>query len=110
MAISLPIPSLSKRRLRAIVFLDIRIHEGKPATISNVAIRGNDQLYEEVVRRELYTKPGMLFNREYVMRSMRQIAQMGHFDQEKIIPNIMPNETNGTVDIEWQLTLSLTTR
>lgn len=86
------------------VSLDIRIHEGKPATISNVAIRGNDQLYEEVVRRELYTKPGMLFNREYVMRSMRQIAQMGHFDQEKIIPNIMPNETNGTVDIEWQLT------
>lgn len=85
------------------VSLDIRISEGKPATINKVTIRGNDQLYEEVVRRELYTKPGMLFNRDYVMRSMRMIAQMGHFDQEKIVPNIVPNEQNGTVDIEWKL-------
>lgn len=86
------------------VTLDIRIHEGKPATINKVAIRGNSHLYEEVVRRELYTKPGMLFNRDYIMRSMRMIAQMGHFDQEKIVPNIVPHEESGTVDIEWQLT------
>lgn len=86
------------------VALDIRIHEGKPATINKVAIRGNSQIYDEVVRRELYTKPGMLFNRDYVMRSMRMIAQMGHFDQEKIVPNIVPHEESGTVDIEWQLT------
>lgn len=86
------------------VSLDIRISEGKPATIDKVTIRGNDHVYEEVVRRELYTKPGMLFNRDYVMRTMRQIMQMGHFDQEKVIPNLVPHEESGTVDIEWNLT------
>lgn len=85
------------------VALDIRIHEGKPATINKVAINGNDVLYEEVVRRELYTKPGMLYNKEYIMNSMRLIANTGHFDQEKIVPDIIPNEKSGTVDIAWNL-------
>ena len=85
------------------VALDIRINEGKPATINKVTINGNDVLYEEVVRRELYTKPGMLYNKEYIMNSMRLIANTGHFDQEKIIPDIVPNEKNGTVDIAWNL-------
>lgn len=85
------------------VSLDIRINEGKPATINKVTISGNDALYEEVVRRELYTKPGMLYNKEYIMNSMRLIANTGHFDQEKIIPDIVPNEKSGTVDIAWNL-------
>lgn len=85
------------------VSLDIRIHEGKPATINKVIISGNDHVYEEVVRRELYTKPGMLFNRDYIIRTMEQINNMGHFDQEKIAPEIIPNEDSGTVDIAWNL-------
>ena len=85
------------------VSLDIRIHEGKPATINKVIISGNDHVYEEVVTRELYTKPGMLFNRDYIIRTMEQINNMGHFDQEKIAPEIIPNEDSGTVDIAWNL-------
>lgn len=85
------------------VALDIRIHEGKPARINKVIIRGNSHVYDEVVRRELYTKPGMLFNRDFVMRSMMQLRQMGHFDPERIVPDLTPNESNGTVDIAWQL-------
>lgn len=85
------------------VSLDIRIHEGKPATINKVTITGNEHVYEEVVRREIYTKPGMLFNRQYVIRTMEQINNMGHFDQEKIAPEIIPNEDSGTVDIAWNL-------
>lgn len=85
------------------VSLDIRINEGKPARINKVIIRGNSHVYDEVVRRELYTKPGMLFNREFVMRSMMQLRQMGHFDPERIVPDLTPNENNGTVDIAWQL-------
>lgn len=85
------------------VALDIRIHEGKPATINKVVIRGNDRLYEDVIRRELYTKPGMLFSKDYVIRSIRQIAQTGHFDPEKITPTPIPHEDSGTVDLEWDL-------
>lgn len=85
------------------VSLDIRISEGKPAKINKVIISGNDHVYEEVVRREIYTKPGMLFNREYIIRTMEQINNMGHFDQEKIAPEIIPNEDSGTVDIAWNL-------
>lgn len=85
------------------VSLDIRIHEGKPARINKVTISGNDHVYEEVVRRELYTKPGMLFNRDYIIRTMNQIKQMGHFNEETIVPEIIPNEDSGTVDIAWNL-------
>lgn len=85
------------------VTLDIRIFEGKPATINKVIINGSDRLYEDVVRRELYTKPGMLFSKDYIIRSIRQLAQMQHFDNEKIVPNPIPNQENGTVDIEWDL-------
>lgn len=85
------------------VTLDIRVIEGKPATIDKIGISGNTRLYEDVVRRELYTKPGMLFNREYVMNSLRLINNMGHFDQENLVPDIVPNEENGTVDINYNL-------
>lgn len=85
------------------VELEIRIHEGTQATINRVKISGNDRLYEEVVRRELRTLPGSLFSMEAVKRSYREIAQMGHFDAEKINPDIVPNDQTGTVDINWQL-------
>lgn len=83
--------------------LEIRIQEGPKATIRKVGISGNDRLYEDIVRRELRTKPGALFSREDLMRSYREIAQMGHFDPENIKPNPQPDPETGTVDISWDL-------
>lgn len=83
--------------------LEMRIREGQQAHISSVRIYGNDRLYEEVVRRELSTKPGDLFSKESLMRSLRDIASMGYFDPEKINPDVKPNGEDGTVDINWEL-------
>ena len=83
--------------------LEMRITEGQQAHISSVRIFGNDRLYEEVVRRELRTKPGDLFSRDALMRSAREIASMGFFDPEKVNPDIKPNVEDGTVDINWNL-------
>lgn len=86
------------------VDLEIRITEGKPSHISHVRIFGNDRVYEHVVRRELRNKPGDLFNREALVRSVREIASMGNFDAESINPDIKPNYNDGTVDVNWPLT------
>ena len=83
--------------------LEMRIVEGPQATINKVTINGNDRLYDNIVRRELRTKPGDLFNRSALERSYREIAQMGHFNPENINPDIRPDNANGTVDINWQL-------
>ncbi len=83
--------------------LEMRIYEGTQAHISNVRIYGNTRLYEEVVRRELRTKPGDLFSKDALMRSAREIASMGYFDPEKVSPDVKPNGEDGTVDINWNL-------
>ena len=83
--------------------LEMRIQEGTQAHISHVRIYGNDRLYEEVVRRELRTKPGDLFSKDALQRSARDIASMGFFDPEKVNPDIKPNYEDGTVDINWML-------
>ena len=83
--------------------LEMRIQEGTQAHISHVRIYGNDRLYEEVVRRELRTKPGDLFSKDAIQRSAREVASMGFFDPEKVNPDIKPNYEDGTVDINWQL-------
>ena len=85
------------------VDLEIRITEGPQAHLNNVRIFGNDRLYEEVVRRELRTKPGDLFSKEALMRSAREIASMGYFDPESVNPDVKPNYEDGTVDINWNL-------
>lgn len=82
---------------------EMRIYEGKPATINEINIVGNTRVYEHVIRRELDTKPGQLYSQSDIMRSLRQLAQMGHFDQEKLVPDIKPNVEDGTVDITYQL-------
>ena len=82
---------------------EMRMYEGKPATINEINIVGNTRVHEHVVRRELYTKPGQLYSQSDIMRSLRELAQMGHFDQEKLIPDIQPNPEDGTVDITYQL-------
>ena len=83
--------------------LEMRIYEGDQAHISHVRIFGNDRVYEEVVRRELRTKPGDLFSKEALMRSAREIQSMGHFNPEAVEPDIQPNQEDGTVDINWNL-------
>ena len=83
--------------------LEMRIQEGTQAHISHVRIYGNDRIYEEVVRRELRTKPGDLFSKDALQRSARDIASMGFFDPEKVNPDIKPNYEDGTVDINWDL-------
>ncbi len=83
--------------------LEMRIMEGQQAHISHVRIYGNTRLYEEVVRRELRTKPGDLFSKDAIQRSAREIASMGFFDPEKVNPDIKPNYEDGTVDINWNL-------
>ncbi|MDR2938023.1 MAG: outer membrane protein assembly factor BamA [Prevotellaceae bacterium] len=83
------------------VDLEMRISEGKQATISNIFIKGNSKTNEHVIRRELWTRPGDLFNRTLVIRSVRDLAQMGHFDPEKLEPQVSPNPADETVDITF---------
>ncbi len=85
------------------ITLEMRMIEGPQARINNVIINGNDRLYEKVIRRELRVRPGDLFSKSELMRSMREIAQTGHFNPENMVPDISPNEENGTVDIALNL-------
>jgi outer membrane protein insertion porin family len=85
------------------ISLEMRMVEGPQARINNVVINGNDRLYEKVVRRELRVKPGELFSKSDLMRSLREIAQTGHFNPENMQPDVKPNEENGTVDVVLNL-------
>lgn len=82
---------------------EMRIFEGKQATINEVRIVGNTKTHEHVARRELRTYPGDLFSKTLLMRSYRELAQLGHFDPEAINPDVQPHPEDGTVDIEYQL-------
>jgi outer membrane protein insertion porin family len=81
--------------------LEVRVSEGNPANINRVLIKGNTKTNEHVIRREIRTVPGDLFSRTYIIRTVRELAAMGHFNPENITPNIMPNPSDGTVDIEY---------
>ena len=83
--------------------LEMSIMEGPQARINKVIINGNDRLYEKVVRRELYVRPGELFSKSDLMRSAQMIAQTGHFNPETMDIRPEPNEQNGTVDIVFDL-------
>ena len=82
---------------------EMRIYEGKQATINNIIIEGNTKTNEHVIRRELRTRPGDLFSKEDIIRTVRELAQLGHFDPEKINPEPIPNPGDGTVDIRYNL-------
>ena len=83
--------------------LEIRLTEGKQARISNVTLSGNTKTYDHVVLRELYTRPGQLFSRSDVTRSIRELATLGFFNQEKIVPDVQPNYADNTVDIGYSV-------
>lgn len=82
---------------------EIRIVEGPQANIGKVEISGNDKTKEYVIRRELRTIPGEKFSRQKIIRTQRELSQLGYFDAEKINPGIVPNQADGTVDITWNL-------
>ncbi|MCX6259025.1 MAG: outer membrane protein assembly factor BamA [Bacteroidia bacterium] len=83
--------------------LEMQVYEGKQARINNVIIKGNTKTNEHVIRREIRTKPGQLYNRSDIIRTHRELATLGYFDPEKIGVNPIPNPSDGTVDIEYTL-------
>jgi len=83
--------------------LEIRLTEGKQARISNVTLSGNTKTFDHVVLRELYSRPGQLYSRSDVVRSVRELATLGFFNQESINPDVKPNYSDNTVDIEYQV-------
>ncbi len=82
--------------------LEIKIFEGNQFTINNVEITGNNRVNDEVIRRELYTRPGELYNRALIMQTIRTLAGMQHFNEEALVPDIKP-VSNDLVDINWPL-------
>jgi outer membrane protein insertion porin family len=83
--------------------LEVRIYEGDQAYLNNVLITGNTRTNEHIARRELYTLPGDLFSKTKIIRSVRQLGILGHFDPEKTNPTPLPDVTNGTVDLLYKL-------
>jgi outer membrane protein insertion porin family len=84
--------------------LELRMYEGPQYTINNIRVRGNELTNDKVILREIRTKPGQKFSKELIVRSTREIAQLGNFDDTKTDPkpiNINPND--GTVDIEYNV-------
>jgi len=90
------------------VDVEMRIAEGKQATLNNIVINGNDLTSEKVVRRQLYTRPGELFSQTALERSIREIASLGQFDPEAIMKpgayTMIPNELKHTVDLVYNVT------
>ncbi len=82
---------------------EIRLREGTQARYKNINITGNEKTKDYVIRRELRTMPGELFSRTDMIRSQRELAALSYFNQEKINPDIVPNQEDGTVDVTWQL-------
>jgi outer membrane protein insertion porin family len=84
---------------------EMRIYEGQQATINKVVINGNTRVYEHVVRREMRTKPGSLYSQSDLIRTLRELAQLKQFDEEKIFSGVdmQPNPEDGTVDITYNL-------
>lgn len=82
---------------------DIHIYEGKQAIINKVSVKGNEKTNDKVIYREIRTRPGQLFRRSDIIRTQRELAQLGYFDPEKFGVNPIPNPADGTVDLEYTL-------
>lgn len=80
---------------------EIRLIEGKEARVRDIIIKGNEKTNDYVIRREIRTRPGDLFNRNDIIRTQRELAQLGYFDEQAFEINPMPNPADGTVDIEY---------
>ncbi|MDO6736434.1 outer membrane protein assembly factor BamA [Wenyingzhuangia sp. 2_MG-2023] len=85
------------------ITVEIRIHEDDPATVSHVSVTGNERTNDHVIFRELRTRPGELYSKDNIIRSIRELGQMGFFDAENITPDLKPNYADKTVAIEYSL-------
>lgn len=83
--------------------IEIRIREDKPATIKNVTVTGNEVTNDRVIYRELRTRPGQLYSKQDIIRTIREISQMRFFDPQNVTPNINPNYNEKTVDISYNV-------
>lgn len=83
--------------------MEIHLYEGKQATINKVTVTGNTKTADHVIYREIRTRPGQLFRRSDVMRTQRELSQLGYFDPEKMNVTPTPNPADGTVDIEYKV-------
>ncbi|MBK8367781.1 MAG: outer membrane protein assembly factor BamA [Bacteroidetes bacterium] len=83
--------------------LDIHMYEGKQATINRVTVMGNTKTNDHVIYREIRTRPGQLFRRSDIIRTQRELSQLGYFDPEKLGVTPTPNPADGTVDIEYKV-------
>ena len=83
--------------------LEMRISEGEPATINRVIVLGNDRVHDHVIRREIKTRPGELFSRSDIIRTQRELAQLGYFDPEQLGIDFVPQMEDGTVDLKYTL-------
>ncbi len=81
--------------------LEMRIYEGKQATVNRVTLVGNNRTNDHVIMREVRTRPGSLYNRSEVQRTIRELAQLGYFDPEKLNVDFNPDPVSGTVDLEY---------
>ena len=82
---------------------EIRMAEGPQATYGKITVSGNDKTKDYVILREMRTLPGQKFSRSDIIRTQRELSQLGFFNPEKINPNVVPNSDNGTVDINWEV-------
>lgn len=83
--------------------LEMRVYEGKQARVNKVTVKGNTKTNDKVILREIRTQPGQLFSRSDIIRTQRELAQLGYFNQEKLGVNPKPNPENGTVDVEYEV-------
>jgi len=83
---------------------ELRIYEGKPAIFNNITVEGNQRTNDKVIYRELRTIPGAVYSKQNIIRSIRELAQLGFFDAEKISPDLKNVDPNaGTVDVDWHV-------
>ncbi len=87
-----------------VIDMEIRISEGKPAYFNNVTVTGNDKTNDRVIYRELRTKPGKLYSKSDIIRTVRELGQLGFFDAQQLTPDIKnPNPNDGTVDVNYSV-------
>jgi len=87
-----------------VIDMEIRISEGKPVHFNSVTVVGNEKTNDHVIYRELRTRPGQLYSKANVVRTVRELSQLGFFDAEQISPDFLnPNPTDGTIDMEYSV-------
>jgi outer membrane protein insertion porin family len=87
-----------------VIDMEIRISEGKPAYFNSVTVKGNDVTNDHVIYREIRTRPGELYSKSEIIRTLRELGQLGFFDAQQLVPNIKnPNPVDGTLDIEYEV-------